>query len=112
VKNPISTLHSTADLQKPDRSQAEIALEHVLGSQAFIKNQERGGPLGPGIHHFVAASYAALGDSAKARATLDVADLLENADNNWENWVRRSWKNPEDSDRILELIEQIRKEGV
>jgi adenylate cyclase len=78
---------------------------------AFKRNRERGGPLGPGIQHFVAASYAALGDSARASATLNAAGLLENADHNWENWARRSWKNQEDSDHILEMIEQIRQKG-
>ena len=77
--------------------------------QAFLMNRERRGPLGPGVHNFVAASYAALGDSANAKATLSFAGLLENADFNWENWVRRSWKNPEDSEHILKLIETIRK---
>jgi len=76
--------------------------------QAFLLNRERGGPLGPGVHNFVAASYAALGDSANAKATLSFADRLENADFNWENWVRRSWKNPEDAEHILKLIETIR----
>jgi adenylate cyclase len=76
--------------------------------QAFKKSRERGGPLGPGIHNFVAASYAALGDMANARATLDAADLLENTDLRWENWVKRSWKNPEDSNHILRLIDEIR----
>jgi hypothetical protein len=59
--------------------------------------------------NFVAASYAALGDSANAKATLRFADLLENADFNWENWLKRSWQNPEDSEHILRLLEDIRK---
>jgi len=79
--------------------------------QAFSRNRERGGPLGPGIHHFVAAAYAGLGDSAKAYATLSVADLLENENSDWEEWVRRSWKNQEDSDHLLKLIKQIRDSG-
>ena len=77
--------------------------------RVFVKNQERGGPLGPGIHNFIAASYAALGDNAKAKATLSLAGLLENADFNWENWVKRSWKNQEDSERIFKLIERTRQ---
>ena len=35
MNNPISTIHSTADLQEPDHSQAKIALENILGSQVF-----------------------------------------------------------------------------
>ena len=79
--------------------------------QAFSRNRERGGPLGPGIQYFVAATYAGLGDNANAYATLSVADLLENENVDWEDWVRRSWKNQQDSDHILKLIEQIREHG-
>jgi adenylate cyclase len=79
--------------------------------RAFSRSRERGGPLGPGIHHFVAAAYAGLGDSANAYATLSVADLLENENSDWEEWVRRSWKNQEDSDHLLKLIKQIRDGG-
>ena len=77
--------------------------------QAFLKNQERGGPIGPGIHYFVTAAYVALGDSTKAADSLGVADLLRDENNDWEDWVRRSWKNQKDSDHILKLIEQIRE---
>jgi len=80
--------------------------------RAFQRNQERGGPLGPGIHNFVAAAYFALGDNAKAVDTLAVADLLKNENYDWEDWVRRSWKNQEDSDHILRLVEQLREHGV
>jgi len=77
--------------------------------QAFLKNQERGGPMGPGIHYFVTAAYVALGDSTKAADSLAVADLLRDENNDWEDWVKRSWKNQKDSDHILKLIEQIRE---
>jgi adenylate cyclase len=80
--------------------------------RAFLRNQERGGPLGPGIHNFIAAAYAGLGDSANASATLNVADLLKNENSDWEDWVRRSWKNQEDADHILNLIENIRTHGI
>ncbi len=79
--------------------------------RAFLRNQERGGPLGPGIHNFVAAAYFALGDNAKAVDTLAVADLLKNENHDWEDWVRRSWKNQEDSDHVLKLLEQVREHG-
>lgn len=80
--------------------------------RAFLRSQERGGPLGPNIHNFIAATYAGLGDSANATATLSVADLLKNESSDWEDWVRRSWKNQEDFDHILKLIDQIREDGV
>jgi adenylate cyclase len=79
---------------------------------AFLRNRERGGPLGPGIHNFIAATYAVLGDSAKAAATLSVADLLRNENHDWEDWVRRSWQHQKDSERILKLIKQIRDDRV
>jgi adenylate cyclase len=85
---------------------------YQVALQAFQRNRERGGPLGPGIQHFVAASYAALGDNANANAALSVAGLLDNVDYDWEDWIRRSWKNQEDSDHILKLIEQTRLKAV
>ena len=88
-----------------------FAGHYEIALQAFLENQERGGPLGPGIQYFVAASYKGLGDNTRAKATLILADLLTGTSFNWENWVRQSWKNPEDSDHILGLIEQIRKDG-
>lgn len=79
--------------------------------RAFQRSRERGGPLGPGIQHFVAAAYFALGENVKAVDTLSVADLLENENFDWQDWVRRSWKNQEDSDRILNLVKQVRDIG-
>lgn len=76
--------------------------------RAFLRNQERGGPLGPGTHNFVAAAYIAVGDSAKAVDALAVADLLKNENYDWEAWVRRSWKNQQDADHILRLVDQVR----
>ncbi len=80
--------------------------------RAFLKNQERDGPLGPGTHNFIAAAYAALGEKTKAADALSVADLLKNENYDWADWVRRSWKNQEDSDHILNLVEQVRHDGV
>lgn len=85
--------------------------EYEVALQALSRSRERGGPLGPGIQYFIAAAYAGLGDSANAYATLSVADLLENERSDWEEWVRRSWKNKEDSDHLLKLIKQIRDSG-
>jgi adenylate cyclase len=82
---------------------------YEMALRAFLRNQERGGPLGPGVHNFVAAAHFALGDSAKAVDALAVADLLRNESYDWEGWIRRSWKNQEDADHILKLIEQIRE---
>ena len=84
---------------------------YELALQAFKKNQERGGPLGPGIQNFVAAAQFALGESNNAVDTLRVADLLDNGKYDWENWVRQSWKNQQDSDHILKLVKQIRDHG-
>jgi len=80
--------------------------------RAFLKNQEQDGPLGSGIHNFIAAAYVALGESTKATDALSVADLLKNDNDDWEDWVKRSWKNQKDSEHILKLVEQIRADGV
>lgn len=86
--------------------------QYETALRAFLKNQDRGGPLGPGIHYFIAAAYVALGDTTKAADALRVADLLKTENYDWEDWVRRSWKNQKDSDHILNLVEQIRADGV
>ena len=78
--------------------------------RAFQNNLDRSGPLGPGIHYFLAAAYIAVGDDTKAAESLSVADLLKDENYDWEGWVRRSWKNQEDSERILKLIEQVRQQ--
>jgi adenylate cyclase len=85
---------------------------YEMALRAFLRNQERGGPLGPGVHNFVAAAHFALGDSAKAVDALAVADLLRNESYDWEGWIRRSWKNQEDVDHILKLIEQVREHEI
>jgi adenylate cyclase len=76
--------------------------------QAFLRNQERGGPLGPGIHYFIAA----LGENIKATDTLAVADRMKNENYDWEAWVRRSWKRQGDVEHILNLVEKIRNQDV
>ena len=78
--------------------------------RAFRNNLDRSGPLGPGIHYFLAAAYIAVGDDTKAAESLSVADLLKDENYDWEGWVRRSWKNQEDSERILKLIERVRQQ--
>lgn len=78
--------------------------------RAFQNNLDRSGPLGPGIHYFLAAAYIAVGDDTKAAESLSVADLLKDENYDWEGWVRRSWKNQEDSERILKLIERVRQQ--
>lgn len=77
--------------------------------RAFQNNVDRNGPLGPGIHYFIAAAYIAVGDDIKAAESLRIADLLKDENYDWETWVRRSWKNQEDSERIFKLIERARQ---
>jgi adenylate cyclase len=77
--------------------------------KSFLRNQERDGPTGAGVHFFLAAAHFALGDSTTAAAMLNVADLTKNENYDWEGWVRRSWRQKEDSDHILNLIKHIRE---
>jgi TolB-like protein/Flp pilus assembly protein TadD len=79
---------------------------------AFARSRDRGGPMGPGIHYLVAAAYAGIGDIANANATLKAADMLGDESSDWAEWVKRSWKNQEDTDHILRLIQQTRNGGL
>jgi len=78
---------------------------------AVMRNQERGGPLGPGTMQLLAATYSKMGEMAKAELSLKLADTMKPEDYNWEAWFLDAFKDPALPHKLLDEIEIIR-EGI
>ncbi|MDH4018796.1 MAG: hypothetical protein OEU84_04275 [Xanthomonadales bacterium] len=74
---------------------------------SLLRNQERGGPIGPGQLQFLAATYSKLGDSAMAESTLTMADDMKTKISHSENWLLEAFKDPTIPRRLTEEIEVI-----
>ena len=74
---------------------------------SLLRNQERGGPIGPGQLQFLAATYSKLGDSAMAESTLKMADGMKTKISRSENWLLQAFKDPAIPRRLTEEIEVI-----
>ena len=73
----------------------------------LLRNQERGGPIGPGQLQFLAATYSKLGDSAMAESTLKMAKVTKAKISRSENWLLQAFKDPAIPRRLWEEIEVI-----
>ena len=76
---------------------------------ALMRNQERGGPLGPGTMQFLAVAYSKMGEVARAEITLKLADTMTPESYNWEAWFLSAFKNPALPHKVLDEIEIIRE---
>jgi TolB-like protein len=76
---------------------------------ALMRNQERGGPLGPGSMQFLAVTYSKMGQMARAELTLKLADTMTPEDYNWETWFLSAFKDPALPHKVLDEIEIIRE---
>ena len=74
---------------------------------SLLRNQERGGPIGPGQLQFLAATYSKLGDSAMAESTLKMAEGMKSKISHSENWLLQAFKDPAIPRRLSEEIEVI-----
>ena len=74
---------------------------------SLLRNQERGGPIGPGQLQFLAATYSKLGDSAMAESTLKMAEVMKAKISRSENWLLQAFKDPTIPRRLTEEIEVI-----
>lgn len=75
---------------------------------ALLRNQERGGPIGPGQMQFLAATYSKLGDFAMAESTLIIAGGSKSGIDRSENWLMNSFRDPAIPQKLLDEIEAIR----
>jgi len=76
--------------------------------KALLRNQERGGPIGPGQMQFLAATYSKLGDFAMAESTLIIADGPKSGISRSEKWLMKAFRDPAIPRKLLDEIEAIR----
>ena len=76
--------------------------------KALLRNQERGGPIGPGQMRFLAATYSKLGDFAMAESTLIIAGGPKSGISRSEEWLMKAFKDPAIPRKLLDEIEAIR----
>ena len=74
---------------------------------SLLRNQERGGPIGPGQLQFLAATYSKLGDLAMAESTLKMTEGMKTKISRSENWLLQAFKDPAIPRRLSEEIEVI-----
>ena len=74
---------------------------------SLLRNQERGGPIGPGQLQFLAATYSKLGDFAMAESTLKMVEGMKTKISHSENWLLGAFKDPAIPRRLTEEIEII-----
>jgi TolB-like protein/tetratricopeptide (TPR) repeat protein len=76
---------------------------------AFQRNLDLGGPRSPGLLAYQAATYATLGRTEEARATLDLVNMYgDNFD--WEGWLRRAFREEHEVERVLRPLRELDKE--
>jgi len=76
--------------------------------KALLRNQERGGPIGPGQMQFLAATYSKLGDFAMAESTLIIAGNPKTGISRSEKWLMKAFRDPAIPQKLLDEIEGIR----
>jgi len=74
---------------------------------SLLRNQERGGPVGPGQLQFLAATYSKLGEFAMAESTLKMADSLKSRISRSENWLLKAFRDPAIPQRLVDEIDAI-----
>jgi TolB-like protein len=80
--------------------------QYELALEAFQRSVREGGPVGPHIVTYLAATHAATGDKAAARATLRQIDRFGN-DFAFEGWLRRTFKDAKEAERASRLLSEL-----
>lgn len=86
-----------------------LAGRHDEAMEALLGNQARGGPYGPGQLRSLAAAYSRLGEPAKAKYTLNLADSLAPDEARWRQWLLNSFEDPANLQPLFEELETIRE---
>jgi TolB-like protein/Tfp pilus assembly protein PilF len=79
-----------------------------LALEALLKNQERGGPTGPGQVQVLAAVHSKLGQYAAAESLLNSASAMHRDISRSENWLLRAFKDPAVPKRLTDEVVLIR----
>lgn len=69
-------------------------------------NNRRGGPRNPVVQIYLAATYAALGRTEEARASLRAMNQFKERFP-WESWLRRSLRHQRDVDQVVQPIRKL-----
>jgi len=114
-----SGLHFANRALKLDPMNSRTPYLNILGLIQFLsgrydealrslsRNQERGGPIGPGQLQFLAATYSKLGDFAMAESTLKMSGGMKTKISHTENWLLQAFKDPEIPRKLTKEIEII-----
>jgi len=86
-----------------------LAGQYDQALDVYMRNQERGGPLGPGTMQFLAVTYSRMGERTKAESTLKLAEASTSGDYKWEAWLLRAFKDPALPRKVLDELEMIRE---
>ena len=88
-------------------------LHYLMGNyqdarDVLVRNQERGGPHGPGPMRTLAASYSRLGQETMAVSVLSQADKLAPGEDQWREWLLSAFEDPNVALRVIDEIGLIR----
>lgn len=73
---------------------------------AFQRNTDIGGPRSPGLLAYNVAAYALLGRKQEAKISFALLNSY-NESFNWRAWLRRSLKNEQDANRVLQPLSEL-----
>ncbi len=80
--------------------------DYAAALASFQRNIERGGPIGPHMLVYIAATHAALGDAQMEQNVLRT--LRENPSSfSVETWLRRAYRDPGEIERLLTVLKKI-----
>jgi TolB-like protein/cytochrome c-type biogenesis protein CcmH/NrfG len=75
--------------------------------ESLQRSLDRGGPDNPGIQKYRAATLALLGRTGEARTVLKLSKLY-GSKFNFENWLKQSFRNPQDADKVLNALRDLK----
>jgi pentatricopeptide repeat protein len=79
-----------------------------MALEALERNIRRGGPGGPHMLAYIAATHAELGEIEKARQVLDDMKRAY-PEFSMDSWLHRAFRNPEDAGKVLSALARIKR---
>jgi len=80
--------------------------KHARALELFERNIKRGGPSNPGIQAYQAAALASLGRLDEARSLYQLIELQKEIFD-YEEWLRRSFRNENEVKKVLNELQKI-----
>lgn len=75
--------------------------------ESLQRSLDRGGPDNPGIQKYRAATLALLGRTGEARTVFNLSQLYSSKFN-FGNWLKQSFRNPQDADKVLNALRDLK----